>query len=738
MNNNFGGWRLDNWRGDAWGGLAAMLVALPSAIAFGVTIFSPLGHEYAAQGAVAGILGATAIGLLAAAVGGAERLISAPCAPAAAVLSAFALQVSSQNDVGPQLVLLMMVLVGLACGLLQLLFGAIGIGRLIKYMPYPVVSGYLSGVGLIIILSQVPKFLGAPQGAHFWDALRLPSVWQWQGIVVGVITVVVMLAAPKVTKAVPAAILALTAGVLAYFGLGLADRSLLELSGNALVVGSLSVSEVGFAEGIVARWQSFGALGREELVSIGVPALTLSVLLSIDTLKTCVVTDALTRTRHDSNRVLIGQGLGNLASAAVGGVPGAGTMGATLVNISSGGLTRLSGLIAGLLTLAAFLVLQKVIQWIPISALSGILIVIGVRMFDVHSLQLLRQRSTVLDFMVIVAVIAVAETVSLIAASGVGVGLAILLFIREQIGGSVVRRKSLGNQSFSKQVRLPAEMAILEARGDQTAIFELQGSLFFGTTDQLYTALEPDLKTRTYIILDMRRVQSVDVTAAHVLELIEDMLSERKAFLIFSQLPQHVATGQDMRQYFDEVGLVRKEHQVRAFAELDEALEWVENRILEEARLQRTVEKPLELAEIELFRNRKAETLVALEACMDKRSYKAGEKIFVRGEAGDELLLVRRGSVRIILPLDEKQAHHLATFGRGDFIGEMSFLDGAARSADAVAFTDTDIYALSRKRFDVLASDHKRLAISLFEGIARMLAHRMRFTNSELQLLQLA
>ncbi|OFZ86692.1 MAG: cyclic nucleotide-binding protein [Betaproteobacteria bacterium RBG_16_66_20] len=735
--NILGEWRWDNWRGDAWGGLAAMLVALPSAIAFGVTILSPLGHEYAAQGAVAGILGATAIGLVAAALGGAERLISAPCAPAAAVLSAFAIQVS-QHGVAPQSVLLMLILMGLMCGLLQVLFGAIRIGRLIKYMPYPVVSGYLSGVGLIIILSQVPKFLGAPQGAPLWEVLRSPSAWQWQGILVGAITVGVMLAAPRLTKAVPAAILGLAAGVLSYFALGLADRSLLELAGNALVVGSLSVSDVGFTDAIVGRWQAFGGLGRKELVSVIIPALTLAVLLSIDTLKTCVVTDALTRTRHDSNRVLIGQGLGNLAAAAVGGVPGAGTMGATLVNMSSGGLTRLSGLTAGLLTLAAFLVLQNVIQWIPIAALAGILIVIGVRMFDLHSLQLLRQRSTMLDFMVIVAVIAVAETVSLIAASGVGIGLAILLFIREQIGGAVVRRKSMGNQTFSKQVRLPAEMAILEQRGDQTAIFELQGSLFFGTTDQLYTALEPDLKTRTYIILDLRRVQSVDVTAAHVLELIEDLLTERKAFLIFSQLPQNVASGRDMRQYFDEVGLVRKEHQVRAFGELDDALEWVENRILEEARLERAAEKPLELGEIELFRNRKAETLAALEACMDKRSFKRGEKIFARGESGDELLLIRRGSVRIMLPLDDKQSHHLATFGRGDFIGEMSFLDGAARSADAVAFSDTDLYALSRKRFDAMASEHKRLAINLFEGLARMLAIRLRFANSELLLLELS
>jgi SulP family sulfate permease len=725
-----------NLAGDLWGGSAAMLVALPSAIAFGVTIFSPLGHEYAAQGAIAGIVGATALGIVASAVGGSERLISSPCAPAAAVLAAFALQ-WSQHDAAPQLVVLMMILMGLACGGLQVLFGAIGVGRLIKYMPYPVVSGYLSGVGLIIILSQVPKLLGAPQGAPLWDALRLPAAWHWQGIVVGAVTVGVMLAAPRMTKAVPAAILGLAAGVLAYFGLGYFDRSLLELSGNALVVGKLSVAEVGFADAIAGRWKMFGALGRDEFVGIAVPALTLAVLLSIDTLKTCVVTDALTRTRHDSNRVLFGQGLGNLASAAVGGVPGAGTMGGTLVNLSSGGTTRLSGLTAGLLTLAAFLVLQNVIQWIPIAALAGILIVIGVRMFDVHSLALLRQRSTVLDFAVIVAVIAVAETVSLIAASGVGVALAILLFLRGQIGGSIVRRRTDGSGTRSKQMRLPEEMQILEKCGDRVAIVELQGSLFFGTTDQLYTALEPDLKTRTYVILDMRRVQSVDVTAAHVLELIEDMLSERGAYLIFSHLPMHVPTGQDMRQYFDEVGLVTKEHHVRSFPELDAALEWVENRILEEARLQHTEEHPLELKDVELFKGRKQETLAALEACMDKRSFKAGETIFGIGEEGDELLLIRRGSVRIMLPLDAEQSHHLATFGRGDFIGEMAFLDHAPRSANAIAFTDTDIYALSRRRFDALASEHKRLAINLFDALARMLAIRLRYTNSELRLLQL-
>ncbi len=719
-----------------WGGLAAMLVALPSAIAFGVTIYSPLGAAFVAVGALAGILGTFALGLVAPTFGGTNRLITAPCAPAAAVLSAFAIEMMQKGVTGES-ALLMIALVSLMCGVLQVGFGVAGLGRLIKYMPFPVVSGYLSGVGLIIIVSQVPKFLGVPKGTHFWESLRSPWLWRWEGMVVGGVTVLVMLFASKVTKAVPAAILGLVSGVLAYFALALYYPALLELAGNKLIIGQLGGSaEGGFFTAMVGRWKAFGGVNPSDLKLLITPALTLAVLLSIDTLKTCVVLDALTRTRHNSNRELIGQGLGNLASTAVGGMPGAGQMGATLVNISSGGQTRVSGLIEGALALVAFLVLGQFIAWVPIAGLAGILIVVGFRMFDRHSLHLLKSRSTILDFVVIVAVVAVALSVSLIAASAVGIGLAIMLFIREQVGGAVVRRKTYANQMFSKQMRLPEEMEILTQRGDQAVIFELQGSLFFGTTDQLYTAIEPDLKVRKYVVLDMRRVQSVDFTAAHMLEQVQGMLAERDCYLIFSELPRAAPSGQDMKRYFQTMGLVRSERHVRGFRELDAALEWVEDQILQEQRLEKAAETPLELHEIEVFKGRKEDTLSELTACLVKRSVKDGEYIFRRGDEGDELFLIRRGAVRIMLPIVGKRSHHLATFGRGDFFGEMTFLDREPRSADAVAGADTDLFILSRERFDALADHHKRLGMSLLEGLAKALAIRLRHTNTELRTLE--
>src|ERR1035437_5862358 len=289
-----------NLAGDIGGGVSAMLVALPSAIAFGVTIFAPLGGSYAAQGAIAGILGATALGLVTPVLGGTNRLISAPCAPAAAVLSALAIELV-RRGIAPEAVALMLAIVALLPAALQITFGAVGLGRLIKFMPYPVVSGYLSGVGLLIIIAQLPKLLGAPKGTPLWEALTSPSAWQWHGIVVGVVTVGVMLIAPKLTKALPATILGLVAGVATYFAFALADRSMLSLAGNAAVVGPLVAGSIGggFFTANAGRVQAVRTLHLAEVTTLIVPALSLAVLLSIDTLKTCVVVDAITRSRHD-------------------------------------------------------------------------------------------------------------------------------------------------------------------------------------------------------------------------------------------------------------------------------------------------------------------------------------------------------------------------------------------------------------------------------------------------------
>ncbi len=721
--------------GDAWGGLAAMLVALPSAIAFGVTIFSPLAGSQAAQGALAGILGTMALGLVASAFGGSTRLITAPCAPAAAVLSALALSFTQQG-MATEATIVMLGLIGLLAGLIQIGLGLAGVGRLIRFIPYPVVSGYLSGVGLIIIGSQIPKFLGAPAGATLIDALKTPSAWIWQSIAVGAVTTIAMLLTPRLTQKLPAVILALLAGIAGYLTLGIVDPELLRTAGNALLVGSLDSGDASVQQTIQRHWVALSSLGPQDVAQVLAPALTLAALLSIDTLKTCLVIDAMTNTHHESNRELIGQGLGNIASSVIGGIPGAGTMGASLVNVSSGGRTRRSGMISGALSLLALLALAPLIAWVPIAALAAILIVIGFRMIDRHSLTFFFTPSTRLDFAVIASVIVVAIFGNLIAASAVGVALAILLFIREQTRSSVVRNRIDGSDIVTRRARSQDAPELKEHEGSDLVVFELQGSLFFGTANQLHAALEPETGNHKYVILSMRRVQSLDVTATHVLEQIKDQLEENDGYLVFCDIPKGLPSGLKMKRFLKDTGVVRPTNKAFAFRQLEEALEWVEARTGDAGASGGIETLAMNMHEMPLFAGHAREAVAALEAGLEIRRIKAGKKVFKAGTAGDELFLVRHGMVKVSLSIHKKESYHLATCGPGDIVASMGFLDAKPHAADALALTDTELYVLPRSRFLELADQDRALALALVEGIAHNLSDRLRAAVTEIQSLR--
>lgn len=727
-----------------------MLVALPSSVAFGVTVYSAISPQYAVFGALAGILGATALGLIAPTFGGTDRLISAPCAPAAAVLSAFAIE-QVQQGAAPASIVLLLTVMGILTGLIQMFIGFMGAGRLIKYIPYTVVSGYLSGVGLVIVGSQIPRFVGVGPDMHWWKALSATEAWDMRSLVVGGATVGVALLAPRITKAIPATILGIAAGILAYVLLSHSDPSMLTLNDNPLVLGALGATGAGYLDTITGRWNDIGELRLSQVAALFGSALTLAALLSIDTLKTCVVIDQMTRTRHEPNRELFAQGLANIASSAVGGMPGAGTMGATMVNLSSGASTRISGVVEGVLALVAALVLSQFIAWIPVATLAGILIVVGLRMIDTKPLRFLESRATVFDFAVVAVVIGCALTVGLIAASATGVALSILLFVREQVGGTVVRHKTFVSQRSSTWYRPEEEMRLIAQQGDKAVIFELQGSLFFGTTYELYSLLEPELKTRDYVILDLRRVQSVDITAANMLNNARDMLRERGKLLLLSHVREQLPNGRNLMEFLRQTGLIEAEAAtvstpdetiakqpatVRVFKDLPAAIEWVEDQIVGESERPTSNEAPLTLQEMDMFNGHKDETIADLEARLQQRSLRAGETIYAIGDQAPELFLIRRGEVRITARVaGSRQVHHIATYGRGDFFGGMSFLDEHVRSENAIAQTDIDVFVLPLEQYVQLTENHKKLSLLLMTAISRTLAQRLRHADGERTLL---
>lgn len=708
-----------------------MLVALPSAIAFGVTIFSPLGATFGAQGALAGMLGVTILGFVAATFGGTQRLISAPCAPAAAILTAVTIELSRQA-IEPSAIVISLFLIALTCGLIQIAFGLLQIGKLIRFMPYTVVSGYLSGVGLIIVISQLPKWLSLPRGIKLIDGIWQPHLWQITSIAIGIATALAMVLAPKFSKRIPAVIQGLLAGVLVYWLLAWsAFPELRSLENNSFIIGPLAADPAALFNNLQ---QSLGQLlhpNLPPLEQIIIPALTLAILLSIDTLKTCVVLDALTGSRHNSNRELIGQGLGNLSASLLGGTPGAGTMGATLVNKASGGTTRLSGVFQGLWSLIAILVLTPLIAWVPIASLAALLVVIGVKMIDWKSLAFARSKETFVDFVVILAVVVVANTVGLIAASGLGVGLAILLFIREQIHSTTVRKKSYGNQLFSKHFRTNAERQILQRDGQHTVIYELQGSLFFGTTDQLYLAIEPEIDRARYVLLDFFRVQSIDITAAHMIERIRNRLAENKTTLVLSRLPERLPSGRDLRSYMDHLELTH-DGSTQIVNEMSDGLEWIENQLLEKAQVLSTQSKALALNEFEIFKGMDAKTLSVLTSCVTQQHIPASTCIFKANSPGEELMFIASGQIKITLSIGKNTIVHLATLGRGQFFGEMSFLDRQVHSADVYAQTDVELLIMTRTDFDRISASNPTLTAQVMQSIAIAIATRLRHTNSDL------
>jgi len=474
------------------------------------------------------------------------------------------------------------------------------------------------------------------------------------------------------------------------------------------------------------------SLSFEDISQLFFPALTLAVLLSIDTLKTCIVLDSMTHSFHNPNKELIAQGTGNIASALIGGMPGSGTMGPTMINVTSGASSRTSGVIEGVMAILAFLLLAPLIAWIPIASLAGILIVIGFRMIDKHSIQLMKTRKTSLDFFIIVAVALTAISVSLIAASGVGLILAIMLYIGQQIGTSVVNRHSDGLEIRSKLIRNQDETDLLLLKGSEFSLYELHGSLFFGTANQLYAMLQEDLKTKKYIIIDMKRVQTVDLTAAHILLQIKDMLHEKNGYLILSRLPHKLPTGDDLESYFNQVGLLKHLSPIKLFDDLDDAIEWTENKIIEENRIEHKEEKLLQLRDFDLFKDRNEDTLIEIQSLVQTQSFYKGEVIYTSQDASREIFLIRRGLVRIMLPFENRKSVHLSTIGQNNFFGEFSFLEGSPHYTNVVAASDTDLYVISREAFTAFSQHHKKASFHFMQSLAIELADRLRLTRSEL------
>jgi SulP family sulfate permease len=481
-------------RGDLFGGISAGVVALPLCLALGV--LSGLGPE-------AGLYGAIVLGILAAAFGGTPVLISGPTTPMALVAATV---VAASMQPGGELNLGLVVAVFLVTGVLQVALGLLRLGRYIRYVPYPVISGFMSGIGVIIVIQQIFPMGGmAPPASDAAGILArlhtLPAGFAWPAAALAAATLAIVYLLPRFTRAVPPTLVALVVLTAASILLGIdAPRIGAIPSGlPPLVAPALSVTHLGF---------------------ILTNALQLAVLGAIDSLLSSLAADSITKTHHNSNRELIGQGIGNVAAALVGGLPGAGANIRTIVNIEAGGRTRLSGVVHGLFLLAVLLGLSGAVQHIPNAVLAGILVAAGLSCIDLRGLRHLGKAPRS-DAALMILVLLLTVFSGVIVAVAVGMIVAAFVFMKK-IADISEQQTSIGlltDEPWADELDLTA------ADRERLLVKHVEGPLFFGFA-RGFVDIASLAKDGKLLVLRMDRIRFMDQSGAYALH---DALIDLKA-----------------------------------------------------------------------------------------------------------------------------------------------------------------------------------------------------------------
>ncbi len=503
------GLSFNNLRGDFFGGLTAAIVALPLALAFGVS---------SGAGATAGLYGAIFVGLFAALLGGTPSQISGPTGPMTVVMATVFTALFAKYPEQPGTALTIAFTVVILGGLFQILFGLMRLGKYITLMPYTVISGFMSGIGVIIVVLQIGPFLGHKGSAGVLASLQdIPKFLadpHAAAAGLGILTLtIVFFSPPRLNRLIPAPLLALIVGTLISAFL-LPDSDLRLIGEIPKGLPSLKVPSLRLGE-------------LKDMLSYG---LMLATLGSIDSLLTSLVADNITRTQHDSDRELIGQGIGNMLSGLFGGLPGAGATMRTVVNVNAGGKTPISGVIHALVLLAILLGAGPLTEKIPHAVLAGILIKVGIDIIDWSFLKR-AHRVSMRATAIMYGVLFLTVFYDLITAVVVGAFVANLFTVKRL--GDLQAKKVKAITSPDDETELEeTEKQLLQQADGQIVLFQLGGPMSFGAAKSISQRMSI-VKSYDVLILDLSDVPLIGVTAALAVETsIKDAFNKRREVFI--------------------------------------------------------------------------------------------------------------------------------------------------------------------------------------------------------------
>ncbi len=518
-----------NLRGDLFGGITAAVVALPLALAFGVS---------SGAGAIAGIYGAICVGFFAALFGGTPSQVSGPTGPMTVVMAAVFTQFSAVDPVNGPAVAFTVVLMG---GFFQILFGAFKLGKYVTLMPFPVISGFMSGIGVIIIALQLSPLLGFPAESSVVSSLQhLPhnlSEFHSGALILGLLTLVILFACPAtVSRVIPAPLLALIlCTVIAMFVFS---------NQPVPVIGEIPT---GLPSLILPT------IEPELLKDMLLSAIMLAALGSIDSLLTSLVADNMTKSQHDSDRELIGQGVGNMVAGLFGGLPGAGATMRTVVNIRAGGESSLSGAVHALVLLIVVLGAGGLAENIPHAVLAGILIKVGIDIIDWDFLRRLH-RAPIFVVVLMLLVLGLTVFVDLVTAVLVGVFLANIITIKRLSDHQVESIRLISDQPDELDVLTHREKELLTAATGRILLYKIDGPVSYasvkGMTNKLRHWGDYDA-----LLFDVSTVPLIDVSTAMAFEnMILDALQQNRQvyFIGMDDAVRHVFDRMDISKLLPE------------------------------------------------------------------------------------------------------------------------------------------------------------------------------------------
>jgi len=714
--------------GDLKGGVASAVVGLAQVLTLGLLAFGALGVEHANLAVRAAFSTAIFGGVIATLMGGtpipgagvrtSTTLIFATLVATLAVDPTLA--ASGMDRV--QAVMFLSAASLAASGVIQVAFGLARLGSVAKFAPYPVIAGFMNGVAILIVLAQVPYLLGLGSPVRGKALLEaLPALQPWTMGVGFATAAFIWLVAPR-WKKLPAALMALFAGTALYYlvaavfpGAVLGPR-LGEIAATLPLPAALMplASRAGL-DLLLSHWQP--VLGT---------ALVLAVIGSLDSLIAAAGIDVAHNTRHRPNRELVGLGLGNIVCGAFGGVPVAFSPTLAIAAYRGGSRTRRSSLVTSVVLLGALMLGAPALAFIPLTVLAGIMVTVGVGLVDRWAKELMHQlargdlkREGRWSLAVVSAVCVVTVAFNFVVAVVFGLIASMALFIAS-MSRSLVRATWTGLERGSRRVYSDEHTHQIRQQAQAIRILDLEGAVFFGSVVRLAAEVEAHARDARFIILDFRRVGSVDATGAVMLEQLTKRMAANGVKIFFA----HVMPEGRLGRMFADCRTFLARPRADWFEDVDRALEAAERGLIGDE-VGDTAAQELPLEATSLLEGLSASELESVRVHLERRELEAGEILFREGDPGDHLYVLTQGSVTIMIGTD-RRAQRIATFEPGIIFGEMAMLDGAARSATAVADQRAVAFSLSAAALKSILVSDPGLGNHLLHGVARHLANRVR------------